>query len=124
MLKATIGSLRRKDVEKLATPKQPTWPQRQIILYLQAISRRACTHPIHTLVLVALIASTTYIGLLESPLFEPPAITDTSAGPVDFTSLLSGSKCLHIGADTAWKWQNGEHAAETPRDKASSSLMR
>jgi len=117
MLKATLGSLRRKDVEKSSTPRQPTWLHRRIVPSLQAISSRACTDPILTLIVVALVATVTYMGLLEGPLFEAPAITDTLAGPVDFTSLLSGSKCLHIGADTAWKWQNGDHAAEMPRDK-------
>jgi len=119
MLKATIGSLQRTQPERTTTSdaKQPSWIQRQIVPYIQAVSRRACTHPIHTLVFVALIASTTYIGLLESPLFEPPATTDTAAGPVDFSSLLGGSKTLHIGADTAWKWQNGERAVESPREK-------
>lgn len=121
MLQATIGSLRGKkgSAERSSGPKHVSWLQRQVVPYLQAASRSACTHPIRTLVLVALVASTTYMGLLEGPLFEPPATTDTPTGPVEFGSLLAGSKTLHIGPDTAWKWQNGEHAAGVSRDKVS-----
>jgi len=90
------------------------WLDRQIVPYLQALSSRACTHPIHTIVFIALLASTTYIGLLETSLFEPPISIDTTAGHVDFTALLVGSKLLYLGADTNWKWQNGDHDGQIP----------
>lgn len=54
------------------------------------------------------MASTSYINLLETSLFEPPQSNDVAAGKVDFSSLLSGSKTLHASTENGWKWQNGE----------------
>jgi len=68
------------------------------------VSTRACSHPIHTIVFVALIASTTYIGLLEGSLFER-SIGVNTVGKVDFGYLQNGSKKLRTGQETSWKWQ-------------------
>lgn len=85
------------------------WFQRRLIPFLQAISRRACTHPIHTIAFVAILASTTYIGLLETALFEPPTTAASIAGQVDFNSLWTGSRTLYASKETDWKWQNGDY---------------
>lgn len=37
---------------------------------LLGISKRACSHPIHTIVFIGLLASTTYVSILENSLFE------------------------------------------------------
>jgi len=37
---------------------------------LLGISKRACSHPIHTIVCIGLLASTTYVSILENSLFE------------------------------------------------------
>ncbi|KAF8477544.1 hydroxymethylglutaryl-coenzyme A reductase-domain-containing protein [Kalaharituber pfeilii] len=37
---------------------------------LLGISKRACTHPIHTIGFIGLLASTTYVSILENSLFE------------------------------------------------------
>lgn len=88
---------------QISTPNaQPGWLNRQFTPVLQALSRRACIHPIHTVVIVAFLASTTYIGLLEGSLFDGLA---TRAGKADWTSLVEGSRQLYVGEDTAWKWQ-------------------
>lgn len=92
-------------------PKKPGWHNRQVTPYLQSVSRKACTHPIHTIVFCAILASTTYIGLLETGLFEPkPA---NAAGQVDYEALASGSRHLHVGPETAWKWQVEERVGES-----------
>ena len=65
-------------------------------------------HPIYTILFVAIMASTSYIGVLESDLLEPPASTSTTAGQVDLSAVLAGSKTLHASASNGWKWQNGE----------------
>ncbi len=85
---------------------KPGWLRRQVTAVLELLSRRACTHPIHTLVFVALLASTTYINLLEGGVFwknssEPgPAPSRTH-----WSSFLQGSKDLCVGEHTAWKWR-------------------
>lgn len=81
---------------------EPGWLNRKITPVVQALSRRACIHPIHTVVIVAFLASTTYIGLLQESLFE--GLTQ-SRGKAEWGSLVEGSRQLYVGEDTAWKWQ-------------------
>jgi hypothetical protein len=54
------------------------------------------------------MASTSYINLLETSLFEPPASNDMASGRLDFSSLVFGSKTLHASHQNGWKWQNGD----------------
>ncbi|RDA95666.1 hypothetical protein CP533_1214 [Ophiocordyceps camponoti-saundersi (nom. inval.)] len=74
---------------------------------LQALAKVACHHPIHTIVIVALLASTSYVGLLQESLFD----VSTAIGRADWSSLADGSRDLLAGPDTAWKWHSVEHAA-------------
>ena len=84
---------------------EPGWLKRQVTNGLQAISRHACLHPIHTIVVVALLASTTYVGLLEGSLFDSVGTPRNATGHVDVDSLLRGSRNLRLGVHTSWKWQ-------------------
>ncbi|BDD64210.1 3-hydroxy-3-methylglutaryl-coenzyme A (HMG-CoA) reductase isozyme [Monascus purpureus] len=84
---------------------EPGWLKRQVTTGLQFISRRACLHPIHTIVVIALLASTTYVGLLEGSLFDAVRAPRNATGQVDVDSLLQGSRNLRLGAHTSWKWQ-------------------
>ena len=70
---------------------------------LLAIAKKACTHPIHTIVTIALVASYSYLGVLDKGLLERD--TDVSSGRVDFKTLLAGSKTLRIGEETSWQWE-------------------
>lgn len=79
----------------------PKYAKKKVTLLIQRLSRRACLHPIYTVVLVALLASTTYIGLLESSLFDAAKATT-----VDWQSLQEGSTQLQIGPETEWKWRS------------------
>ncbi|KAL4910918.1 hypothetical protein BDW74DRAFT_3938 [Aspergillus multicolor] len=84
---------------------EPSWLKRQVTGCLQSISRRACIHPIHTIVVIALLASTTYVGLLEGSLFDSFRNSNHGAGQVDVDSLLLGNRSLRLGEGTSWKWQ-------------------
>lgn len=54
------------------------------------------------------MASTSYVGFLQSSLFDTnPAVAVTN-GQIDMDALLAGSKTLYLGEETGWKWQNGE----------------
>ncbi|KAJ2894432.1 3-hydroxy-3-methylglutaryl-coenzyme a reductase [Zalerion maritima] len=66
------------------------------------LSRVACSHPIQTVVIVAVLASSTYIGLLEESLFD----ASRSVRQADWSCLAEGSRVLRTGPDTAWKWQS------------------
>ncbi|KAJ5386247.1 hypothetical protein N7509_008788 [Penicillium cosmopolitanum] len=83
---------------------EPSWLRRQVTGGLQFISRRACIHPIHTIVVIALLASTTYVGLLEGSLLDTRNSRNV-AGQVDTETLLQGSRSLRLGESTSWKWQ-------------------
>ncbi|KAK1148981.1 3-hydroxy-3-methylglutaryl-coenzyme A (HMG-CoA) reductase isozyme [Aspergillus melleus] len=84
---------------------EPGWLKRQVTNVLQTISRRACLHPIHTIVVVALLASTTYVGLIEGSIFDTIRNPRNVAGQVDVDTLLQGSRNLRLGESTSWKWQ-------------------
>nr|QTW43732.1 HMG-CoA reductase [Aspergillus fumigatus] len=84
---------------------EPGWLKRQVTGVLQSISSHACQHPIHTIVVIALLASTTYVGLLEGSLFDSVRNSRNIAGQVDVDTLLQGSRNLRLGESTSWKWQ-------------------
>ena len=88
--------------------EKPGWLKRQVTGGLQSISHRACVHPIHTIVVIALLASTTYVGLLEGSLFDSIRNPRSTAGQVDVDSLLLGSRDLRLGESTGWKWKAEE----------------
>ncbi|TQS35448.1 hypothetical protein Golomagni_04131 [Golovinomyces magnicellulatus] len=80
----------------------PQFINKRITPLVQSLSRRACLYPIHTVVIVALLASTTYIGLLESSIFD--GVNSITGGNIDFESLQAGSRQLRAGPETDWKW--------------------
>lgn len=90
---------------------QPGWINRKITPLLQNLSLRAYTHPIHTVVLVALLASSTYIGLLDETLLKPDTRTVRRA---DWSSLVEGSRQLMVGEETGWKWQSRDGEIPVP----------
>ncbi|KAF2723562.1 hmg1, hmg-CoA reductase [Polychaeton citri CBS 116435] len=95
----------------ITDPKQPGFYNRRITPYLQSISSTACTHPIHTLAFFAILASTTYISLLETGFFRPSTPAG-GLGTVDFAAVEAGSRRLHLGQETGWKWQLEENGSE------------
>nr|AAO85434.1 HMG-CoA reductase [Aspergillus nidulans] len=97
--------IRRKFGTEGGSDAEPSWLKRQVTGCLQSISRRACIHPIHTIVVIALLASTTYVGLLEGSLFDSFRNSNNVAGHVDVDSLLLGNRSLRLGEGTSWKWQ-------------------
>jgi hydroxymethylglutaryl-CoA reductase (NADPH) len=92
-----------------ASPAQPGWVNRQVTPFIQSLSRRACAHPIHTIVFIALLASTSYVGLLEGSLFEGKNDSRNISRSLDVTSLLNGARNLYLGEETGWKWQAEEN---------------
>lgn len=83
----------------------PGYLNRQITPILQSVSRRAFIHPIHTIAFLALLASTSYVSLLEGSLFDETSLTGNAAGNTDLSSLVESGRRLRLGEETAWKWQ-------------------
>jgi hydroxymethylglutaryl-CoA reductase (NADPH) len=69
-------------------------------------------------VIVALLASTTYIGLLDDALFEPGE--RSRAGRAEWSSLIEGSKQLEVSEKTGWMWQPRD--SESPVESGSQHL--
>ena len=95
-----------------ATPQAkttPNWFAHTISPILLSVAKKACTHPIHTIVTIAFLGSYSYIGVLDKGLLD----TETAPGRVDLQTLLAGSKQLHVGAETNWQWQVEEAGAST-----------
>ncbi|KAF6820893.1 3-hydroxy-3-methylglutaryl-coenzyme a reductase [Colletotrichum plurivorum] len=95
-----------------AQPATPSWLNKKITPGLKFLSKLACSHPIHTVVIVAVLASTSYVGLLQESLFD----ASISVRSADWSSLTEGSRRLHAGPETAWKWQNLEPEAPVAGD--------
>lgn len=59
----------------------------------------------YTIFTVAILASTSYHGLLEGSLFGHTTLGINLAG-TDLTSLVEGGRRLRLGEETSWKWQS------------------
>ncbi|KAE8356474.1 hydroxymethylglutaryl-coenzyme A reductase-domain-containing protein [Aspergillus coremiiformis] len=102
---ATSDISKRQQPAKGAQNPKPSWLRRQVTAALQFVSHRACMRPIHTIVIFALLASTTYVGLLEHSWFDAVEDPQSATGLVDTKTLLQGCQVLRLGESTAWKWQ-------------------
>jgi hydroxymethylglutaryl-CoA reductase (NADPH) len=65
-------------------------------------------HPIHTIVVIALLASTSYVGLLQQSLFDNDGQANHLQGHVDVESLLEGGRTLELSSRTSWRWQSDD----------------
>ena len=83
------------------------------------LSKSACIHPIHTIVIIALLASTTYISLLEDSLFERSG--KNWFGGAKRGALLNGSVRVGLGEETQWKWK--EIGTQDMEDKVCSFFL-
>lgn len=104
------------------TDRSPATPSRigkKLAPLLQFLSRVSCSHPIHTVVIVALLASTSYVGLIQDSLFEGPA----RLGKAEWSSLVDGSRDLTAGPETNWQWQNIEPDVPSPADANHLALL-
>ncbi|CAI7597852.1 unnamed protein product [Penicillium discolor] len=86
---------------------------------LQFLSKTACLHPIHTVCTIAILASTTYVGLLKDSFFHGPANVDKA----EWGSLVEGSRSLITGPQNGWKWQSFDGDADVLGDFNHQALM-
>jgi hydroxymethylglutaryl-CoA reductase (NADPH) len=82
-----------------------SWLNRHVTASLVTVSHIACQHPIQTIVVIALVASTSYVGLLQESLFDSGLGALQHNGKVDIDTLLAGSRTLELSRSTDWKWQ-------------------
>ena len=88
-----------------ATPQAkttPTWFVHSVSPILLSVAKKACTHPIHTIVTVAFLGSYSYLGVLDNSLLDTENV---HSGGVDLQALFASSKQLKVGGETNWQWQ-------------------
>ena len=112
MISSTLLPYRFRGEQPSAPNAAPSWLNRKVTPLLRFFSRLACSHPIHTVVLVALLASSSYITLLQESLFD----LSWHVGKTDWSSLVEGSRTLWTGPETSWKWQAIESEIFGSRD--------
>ncbi len=78
-------------------------------------------HPIHTIVVIALLASTSYVGLLQQSLFNNAGQTSHLQGHVDVVPLLAGGRTLELSSRTSWRWQSDDTFLAAQNDKVGRS---
>ncbi|KAG6039138.1 hypothetical protein E4U41_003154 [Claviceps citrina] len=103
-------------------PQSSTAPSRiskKVSPLLQFLAKAACSHPIHTVVFIAILASTSYVGLIQDSLLEGP----TSLGKADWSSLTYGSRDLVASANTNWQWSNVEQNTASLQDMNHLALL-
>lgn len=105
MLGASFLPARFRNDHGHGSTSNPGYLNRKITPLLQSVSGRAFNHPIRTIVFVALLASTSYIGLLEGSLFDGAGLAGDGVGGTDFNTLIESGKRVQLGPETAWKWQ-------------------
>jgi hypothetical protein len=94
----------------------PGFFDRSLTPVLLSFAKRACVHPVYTIVSVAILASTTYLGLFESSLFDRRITANNAIGRIDLNYLLAGSKQLYAGPETEWKWTTPDHIKDNVHD--------
>lgn len=95
------------------------WGNRAVTSILHFLSKTACLHPIHTVCTIAILASTTYVGLLKDSVFHGPG----NVGKAEWGSLVAGSRSLITGPQNGWKWQSFDTDAEILEDLNHQALM-
>lgn len=101
------------------TPIPPSKTNQKVTPILQFVSKIACLHPIHTIVVVALIASTTYVGIVKESLLDVTRSTRNA----DWSSLVEGSRSLRTGPETSWKWQSFDSGSPIPNNSQHLALV-
>lgn len=112
MIASSLLPSRFRGEQPAAKAMPPSWLNTKISPFLQVVSKLTSSHPIHTVVIVALLASSSYIGLLEESLFDATKTVRTA----DWTSLTEGSRSLRAGPHSGWKWQTWDSDSELPSD--------
>lgn len=98
----------------ITDPNKPGSYNRRVTPWLQALTHKASTHPVYTITFVVMIGSGLYANLLATGFFDPsPA---SNANKVDVAALSAGSRRVHLGPETGWRWvleESGKDGRQT-----------
>lgn len=119
MIASSLLPTRFRGEQPASKAEPPSWLNTKISPFLQVISKITSSHPIHTVVVVALLASSSYLGLLEESLFD----ATRTVRKADWSSLAEGSRSLRAGPDSSWKWQTWDSEAQIAKDADRYALL-
>ncbi|CAN8101217.1 unnamed protein product [Discula destructiva] len=119
MIASSLLPSRFRGEQPASKAEPPSWLNTKISPLLQVISKITSSHPIHTVVVVALLASSSYLGLLEESLFD----ATRAVKKADWSSLAEGSRSLHAGSESSWKWQTWDSDAPIAKDADHAALL-
>ncbi|KAI2638606.1 3-hydroxy-3-methylglutaryl-coenzyme A reductase [Xylaria nigripes] len=88
----------------------PSKINKKITPVLQFFARLSCSHPVHTIVLIALMASTAYVGVMKESLLD----VTRNVRNTEWSSLVEGSRNLMTGPEVGWRWQSFDSNAIVP----------
>lgn len=119
MIAASLLPSRFRGEQPATKAEPPSWLNTKISPLLQVVSKLTSSHPIHTVVVVALLVSSSYLGLLEESLFD----ATSTVRKADWASFGEGSRSLRAGPDSSWKWQTWDSDAESAKDADHLALL-
>ncbi|KAI1191760.1 3-hydroxy-3-methylglutaryl-coenzyme A reductase [Nemania serpens] len=90
----------------------PSKANKKVTPVLQFFSKISCSHPVHTIVVIALLASTAYVGVMRESLLD----ATRNVRNAEWSSLVEGSRSLRTGPETGWKWQAVDSKAKVSKD--------
>ncbi|KAH8682137.1 3-hydroxy-3-methylglutaryl-coenzyme A reductase [Xylariales sp. PMI_506] len=112
MIASTLLPSRFRGEQANGQPLPPSKLNKRVTPILQLVSKLACLHPIYTICAIAVIASTTYVGVVKDSLVD----ATRSVRRADWDSLTEGSRSLVAGPETSWKWQSYDLDNNLPED--------
>lgn len=119
MIASSLLPSRFRGEQPASKAQPPSWLNTKISPLLQVVSKITSSHPIHTVVVVALLASSSYLGLLEESLFD----ATRAVRKADWSSLAEGSRSLHAGPESSWKWQTWDSDTQFAKDADHFALL-
>jgi hydroxymethylglutaryl-CoA reductase (NADPH) len=90
----------------------PSKANKKLTPILQFFAKLSCSHPVHTIVVIALLASTAYVGVMRESLLD----VTRNVRNAEWSSLVEGSRVLRTGPETSWKWQAFDSNRKIPKD--------
>ena len=106
---------------KIEAPSTPSWLSKNVTPVIQSLSRPAFLHPIHTVAFITLLASTSYISLIDNSFLD--SVSSNAAGKAHWSSLVEGSRQLRVGSETGWKWQPSDSDIPVVNDAQHLALL-
>ncbi|KAI1436893.1 hydroxymethylglutaryl-coenzyme A reductase [Xylaria sp. CBS 124048] len=104
------------------TPAPPSKANKKITPVLQFFARVACSHPVHTIVTIALIASSAYVGAMRESLLDATRNVRNTRN-AEWSSLVEGSRVLSTGPEAGWRWQAFDANDKVPQDADHQALI-